>query len=285
MKIIYLNEHNEEKYVKLLRRIDSGEYDLCKNYDKHDDFVSWIFKIGIDLKDNYGVITASIYKQNLRIQISFDSDVNEDAVDGLMAYINEAIDAVELDNVDFWCNNSNQKLVELLKSRYDFNPHVYMSHEFHYHYKDFVYRNIKPLVAKTYHKKYLDDILELLEKSFVDIAIRGEFVSNKEYYHHKFSNNDKSSCEVFLFNEQVIGMYAQNDGDLEYIAILPELQNYGFGAKVLNHALNAMKNNVDRTPFLYCVDSNSKANRFYIKQGWELTGRSAWLQLKLNKNI
>jgi GNAT superfamily N-acetyltransferase len=283
MKIIELNEFNDNKYYELLKKIDIGEYRIVTNSENYKEFEKWVFKYGLELENNYGIVTAFIYNKNLRIQCSFSEDINQLVVKELVKMINKAIDVAKCDQLNIWCNN-HTNLVSLLGEHYNFEPHVYMSHEFHYDYNHFNYTGIDPLVVVEYEEKYLNEVLNLLEMSFVNIAQTGEFLSYKDFYHQKFMSTEKKTCEVFLLDIKVIGMYAQDNGDVEYIAVLPEYQSYGYGSKILNHALNTMKNIIDRTPFLYCVDSNHRANEFYKREGWIVTGRAAWLQLKLSKD-
>jgi GNAT superfamily N-acetyltransferase len=78
-------------------------------------------------------------------------------------------------------------------------------------------------------------------------------------------------------------MYFQNNGDLEYIGVLSKFQNRGYGKVILNQALRTMETIIDQKPFLYCVESNSRALDFYLREGWFVTGQAACLRLKPQK--
>ena len=281
MNIIELTSSNQSRYILLLKMIDRGEYALTKNPYQFPEFERWIARYGVDLDGNYGIITAAIFNQKVRVQLSFVQDVEEEDIDEIIIFLFKLLEKVDGRSVDFWCNNTNRMLVESIVHAFHVERPVYQSHEFQYNRTEVLPVDLSPLTVRNYQIRYLDDVLNLLEKSFVDIAQPNEFLSQKEFYHEKFSNKDKSSCEVFFFNHQIVGMYSQTNGDLEYIGVDPQYQSCGFGGKILNRALCTMQGLVDQVPFLYCVDSNERALEFYKRQGWINTGRAARLQIEL----
>ena len=282
MNIIELTGSNEHRYLLLLKMIDRGEYVLGENPSQFPEFERWIARYGVDFDGNYGIITGAIFNQKLRIQLSFIQDVEKENIDEVVMFLHKLVEQVDGKSIDFWCNNTNRMLVESLVHAFDVKRPIYQSHEFQYNRNVVEPVDLSPLTVRNYQKDDLDDVLNLLEKSFVDIAQPNEFLSQKDFYHDKFSFTDKSSCEVFFLEHRLVGMYSQSNGDLEYIGVDPQYQGSGLGGKILNRALCTMQGFVERVPFLYCVDSNERAIEFYKRQGWINTGRAARLQVDLS---
>lgn len=280
MKAFPLNLKDHLEYFKLLRRIDLGEYKLMTQREDYDGLEAIYFMVGFDLEDNYGIVTAFNFNQAIRLQISFDKDLSKRQVDYLVTLIKDFIDEKKCQNLSIWCNNANKNIVDILSRNFHFEKPIYKNYELTYDYKNFEDIPQGPLKSYVFQENHLHDVLELLEVSFQKICKTGEFIDNPNHYLDKFMVKGKASCEVFYIEDRLIGMYFQNDGELEYIGILPDYQGQGYGKVILNRALKAIQSLTDQKPFLYCVESNKDALNFYLKAAWHISGQAAWLRLK-----
>ena len=280
MKEFPLNLQDHLEYFKLLRRIDLGEYKLMTQKEDYDGLDSIYFTVGFDLEDNYGIVTAFKFNQAMRLQISFDKDLNERQAIYLVTFIKDFMEEKNCHNLSIWCNNANKNMVSILSQNFSFEEPVYKNYELTYDYRNFKEMALGPLKSYIFQENHLHDVLDLLELSFKNICKKGEFIENPRYYLDKFQAQGKATCEVYFLEDRLIGMYFQNDGELEYIGILPEYQGQGYGKVILNRALKAIQSLSDQKPFLYCVESNKDALRFYLKTAWQISGQAAWLRLK-----
>lgn len=266
----------EDKYLNLIKSIDSGEYRLASMGVNYEGLSRWLETYTFETETNEGILTSMIYNDYLRFQIAFEKDVNELEVQVVYDIIRDIMKK-EKKGADIWVYNENHNLVKTLMNKFNIlRKDVYMSREIMY-FKEPVNIDIKSLKAIPYDKEILNDILLLLEDSFVEIAQRNEFISHAEYYHKKFSDSNKSRFTGFLLNEKLIGMYFHHDAEIEYIAVKRSLQSKGYGKLIIHHALNAIKEDSNNTPYLYCVDENTKALQFYLREGFEVVAHAARL--------
>ena len=280
MKAFSLNLEDHLEYFKLLRRIDLGEYKLMTQREDCDGLEAIYFMVGFDLEDNYGIVTAFKLNQAIRLQISFDKDLSKRQVDYLVTLIKDFIDEKKCQSLSIWCNNANKNIVDILSQNFPFESPIYKNYELSYDYKHFKEMPLGLLKSEAFQENHLHDVLKLLEASFKKICRKGEFIENPTHYLVKFMAKGKAACEVFYLEDTIIGMYYHNDGDLEYIGLLPDYQGRGYGRVVLNRALKTIQSLTDQKPFLYCLESNIDALNFYLKEAWHISGQAAWLRLK-----
>lgn len=269
----------DEKYIELLRLIDCGEYSLTVAGEDGEGFESLISRITFEDGDNYGLLSAFTYCGADRIDLVFKNDINKKQIDSVIIQLSDVIDKCDSDNIALWCSNFNPKLVDGLKSKLKFKEDVYSAYELSYQRDKTIREDIYPLVPVSYSEDILDDVLMLLEGSFKDIAQPGTFINNKDNYNSKFSNIEKSRFEAFYIKGKMVGLYFHNDAEIIYLAVSDSCQNKGYGALILKHTLYAINNDSDREPYLYVVEYNIRAYNFYIREGWEITGRCVRLDI------
>ncbi len=269
----------EEKYLNLLKLIDSGEYKIASSGTNFEGVSRWVKNYTFESNDNIGILTSMIYHDHLRFQIAFKNDIDDKLIEKVYKMIQTIIEDEEK-HAAIWLYTVNHQLLESLMNKYHLEKNqVYMSREMMY-FKEPLNITCSPLTTISYQKDILMDTLNLLEASFVDIAKPNEFLNNADYYHQKFSNLNKSRFTGFILNDELIGMYFHHDGDLEYIGVKPKYQSKGFGKIILHHALQAIKEDSENIPYLYCVDENEKALAFYLREGFEVMGHAARLIVK-----
>jgi len=264
----------EQKYLDLIKLIDSGEYRVASG--EIEGFSNWVDLYTFETKSNEGILTSLIYNNNLRFQIAFLNDLNEEEVQSVYHIIKDIL-TKEKKNCDIWIYNENHNLVRILMEKFNLTrKQVYMSREMMY-FKEPVKLNILPLKTIGYSEDILLDTLHLLEAAFVKIAAPNDFLNQRDHYHQKFSNTDKSRFTGFMLNNELIGMSFHHDGEIEYIGVKPAYQRRGYGKLIIHHVLQAIKEDSENIPYLYCVDENEEALQFYLKEGFEVVAHAARL--------
>ena len=79
-------------------------------------------------------------------------------------------------------------------------------------------------------------------------------------------------------------MYILKGSEIDIIAIKKSDQYKGFGEVLLHHSISNIFNNQKELPYLYCIDSNKRAIRFYKNNGLKVTGHSGYLIFPALKN-
>lgn len=136
--------------------------------------------------------------------------------------------------------------------------------------------------------KYIDDTCSMLDKSLSHTFNNPNtsiFLSFKEKYltewGEKAKNND---CCIMLENNELVGVYILKGAEIDFIAIAKEKQNKGLGRLLLHHAREHIATSREDEPFLYCIDRNPNALRFYVREGMKITGYSGFAYFEEHTN-
>ena len=88
----------------------------------------------------------------------------------------------------------------------------------------------------------------------------------QEYLSNKMSNGTK----VFmLVDKKPVGIVSVTDNIIEDLYVLPDMQNMGYGTKLLLYAVSQCTD----TPTLWILENNTNAERLYRRMGFRETGR------------
>ena len=84
------------------------------------------------------------------------------------------------------------------------------------------------------------------------------------------SNKMKSGTKIYmLVEEKPIGIVSVTNSLIEDLYVLPDMQNMGYGTKLLQYAIDQCTD----TPTLWILENNVKAERLYHRMGFKRTGR------------
>lgn len=72
-----------------------------------------------------------------------------------------------------------------------------------------------------------------------------------------------------LVDEKPAGIVSVTDSLIEDLYVLPDMQNKGYGTKLLRYAADQCKD----TPTLWILENNINAKRLYLRMGFVETGR------------
>lgn len=88
----------------------------------------------------------------------------------------------------------------------------------------------------------------------------------QEYLQNKMSGGAKV---YLLVDEKPVGIVSVTDSLIEDLYVLPEMQNRGYGTKLLQFAISLCPG----IPVLWILENNTGAKRLYRRMGFQETGR------------
>ena len=88
----------------------------------------------------------------------------------------------------------------------------------------------------------------------------------QEYLQNKMSGGAKV---YLLVDEKPVGIVSVTDSLIEDLYVLPEMQNRGYGTKLLQFAISLCPG----IPVLWILENNTGAKRLYHRMGFQETGR------------
>ena len=114
--------------------------------------------------------------------------------------------------------------------------------------------------AKVYMDSWKESHKEICSKEFIE---KHDLEYMKEYLSEKLEHG----YNIFIDYENVkpVGIIGINpiDEEICLLYVSPKFQQKGYGAKLLEYAINKCKN-----PYIIVLDTNKKAIDFYTKRGF-----------------
>ena len=98
----------------------------------------------------------------------------------------------------------------------------------------------------------------------------------REYLRNKMNNGTNL---YMLVEEEPIGVVSVTNGLIEDLYILPDMQNMGYGTKLLLYAVGQCTD----TPTLWILENNKNAERLYRRMGFKATGKKNAITNELNE--
>ena len=98
----------------------------------------------------------------------------------------------------------------------------------------------------------------------------------REYLRNKMNNGTKF---YMLIEEKPIGVVSVTKSLIEDLYILPDMQNMGYGTKLLLYAVGQCTD----TPTLWILENNINAERLYRRIGFKETGRKNAITNRLDE--
>ena len=114
--------------------------------------------------------------------------------------------------------------------------------------------------AKVYMDSWKESHKDICSKEFIK---KHDFEYMKEYLSEKLEHGYKIFIDYE--NDTPVGIIGINpiDEEICLLYVSPEHQQKGYGAKLLEYAINKCKN-----PYIIVLDTNKKAIDFYTKRGF-----------------
>lgn len=135
------------------------------------------------------------------------------------------------------------------------------------------------ITVKGYQALHFREYLSLLDAAMTYHAAADFYSGRADEYRKAFFNGDKNGYfKAFWLDTTLIGLYLrdwQYGDELALLAINAGFQRKGYGACLLHHAANALFTTTEKNSlYLYCMDCNTAAKAFYIKQSMQISGHS-----------
>jgi ribosomal protein S18 acetylase RimI-like enzyme len=283
MKFRKFESRTEEQLATdIIARIDQGEKRIFQGVEGSSDFTGVIDKLFYHSGDIYGTYCSRIYNGNLRIQIGFNTDMPKDIHEELLLLIVKARSEIKA-FTSIWYPADNKELDKMLLTQLPWKTQSgNKTHELTFKRKD-LSNNVdipKNISIVPFSDEYLEATCSMLDKSLshtFDAANSSVFMNNKENnlasWLEKAIHGD---CCIMIENGELAGAYILKGVEIDFIAIACEKQGKGLGSLLLHHAKKHIFATSKEEPFLYCMDRNSNALRFYLREGMKRSGYSGY---------
>lgn len=269
----------------LIETIDKGEKWIFDGAQGSEDFGGYIDHLYYSENGVIGTYNACVYNGKLRIQIAFNTDLPDELGSHLLWLMEKARKRCNT-FTSIWYKPENEKLDKFLFGKLPWEAKGHKTHELTAKRNDFINtvcvlpENFKII---SFEEKYLECMCTMLDKSLAntfDDPEAGIFTVNKDYYLKDWSEKAKSGqCNIMLENENIAGAYILKGAEIDFVAVSTDKQGKGLGTHLLKHAIANIIANTNGDPYLYCIDKNAGALRFYLREGLVVTGHSGYIYL------
>lgn len=278
----FINQEEKKKASALIATIDQGEEWIFNGCEGSEEFGNFLEHLYFDYEDMYGTFSACIFRNNLRIQIGFSNDLPDFLEDELLRLILKVRNKVNT-YTNIWYVTANQKLEDFIFHKLPWETKGHKTHELKAYREDFKNLEVIPpseLIIVPFDTKYTVETCEMLDKSMAhtyDMPDVNEYSRGSQNFGTEWSiKAKKNECCLMLYNEHVAGIYILNDAEIDILAMNVNLQNKGWGSIMLKHALKHIFETTESLPYLYCVENNKNALRFYLREGMKETAYSGY---------
>ncbi|QGQ99292.1 GNAT family N-acetyltransferase [Paenibacillus psychroresistens] len=141
----------------------------------------------------------------------------------------------------------------------------------------------KNISIVPFTEEHLEATCSMLDKSLshtFDDPNSSVFLSNKE--NHLIAWLEKAvqgDCCIMVDNGEIAGAYILEGAKIDFMAVASHKQGKGLGSLLLHHAKNHILATSNEEPYLYCMDRNPSALRFYLREGMKRSGYSGYIMI------
>jgi hypothetical protein len=271
----------EQLATDIIATIDKGEKWIFQGAEGSADFGGFVDRLFYRSGNVYGTYCASIFNGNLRIQIGFNTDMPKEVREELVLLIAKARSQINT-FTSIWYPPGNIELDKMLFTQLPWKTQGHKTHELTFKRKDICNNSDLPehISIVPFTDEYLEVACSMLDKSLshtFGVPNSSVFTSNKE--NHLVSWSEKAlhgDCCIMLENSELAGVYILKGAEIDLMAIASEKQGKGLGSLLLHHAITHIFASSKEEPYLYCIERNPNALRFYLREGMEITGYSGY---------
>jgi GNAT superfamily N-acetyltransferase len=281
----FQNKEEESNAIKLIATIDKGEKWIFEGAEGAEDFGGFIDRLYYSKNHIFGTFSSCIYGGRLRIHIGFNTDMPDEVSNELLSLIENTRKKFNT-FTSIWYLPRNEKLELFLYNNLPWKANGHKTHELTALREDF--ENIDYILPPglsiiPFEKKYIISTCSMLDKSLAhtfENPNQGIFLNNRNNIIKEWVEKAKAGeCCIMLENNDVVGAYALKGSEIDFLAVAVGKQGNGLGKQLLRHAIKHILSISDELPYLYCIDSNSNALRFYLRQAMKVTGHSGYVFL------
>ena len=280
------NETEEQLAAGIIAGIDQGEKWIVQGAEGSSDFGGFIDRLFFQQGDRYGTYSACIYGGRLRLDLGFNADMPDDVGDELLWLIKKARRQVNT-FTGIWYPPDNAKLGTFLSSSLPWQVRGHKTHELTFKRGEGTYNEFdlpQGVEILPYEDPYLLPLCVMLDQSLAhtfDDPGAGIFLRQKDQYGADWLKKAKTQdCCIMLDHNELVGAYIVKEAEIDFIAIACSHQGRGLGRYLLHHAKAHIFALREKEPYLYCIDRNPHALRFYLREGMKITGYSGYAFLE-----
>ncbi len=278
----FKSKKEEEKAEALIEKIDCGELWIFKGAFGSEDFTGFIDKLYYEENDKYGTFCTCIFNDCLRIITAFNEDMPLDLVNEVTELIVKARN-IHNSFTHIWYKPENSNLEHLLFHMLPWQARGHKTYELKYlagtQYAEYaVPSNVEIL---KYKSEYLDQAITMLDKALAHTFAHPDdriYEKNKDLMRKRWESEE---CFLMLLDKELVGMYILKDAEIDIMAIDIVHQNKGLGKLLLSHARNYIFYTKQKEPYLYCIETNIYALRYYLREKMTVTGYSGYACLDM----
>jgi ribosomal protein S18 acetylase RimI-like enzyme len=282
----FKSKDEEEKAVSLIGSIDQGEKWIFQGAEGSEEFGGFIDRLYYFDEGTYGAYCACIFRGKLRIHIGFNTDMPDELAGQLLELIAGARRILNT-FTSIWYVPTNLRLNRFLFHELPWEAYGHKTHELKAFPQDFlqIVCTLPPNgTIIPFDEKYTDETCSMLDRSLAHTfgdPDKGIFMANRDGCQKEWVEKAKSGdCCIMIQDGTVAGAYILKGAEIDFIAVAVGKQGRGLGRVLLLHAIRHIQQSSEDCPYLYCIDRNPDALRFYLREGMKVTGYSggAFLQ-------
>ena len=252
------------------------------NKGLEDDTI--IENIIFEKKNNDGVYILNKFSEDLYIgYISFrNNEVSDEDLLYIEKLIRNSIYIVGDKELRLNINADNEKLVALANQNDFANKEDSPGYEFLYTITgdEELMENRHGLEYRDYQPELIDEYLSFLDKAFQDFNEENDNVYNFTEKKDFFSRIYEKVAELegfasFWYKGEIVGLYTVNHYGVNmvtFIGVHPDYRGYGFGSYMISYCINETMERVGGDKlYLYTFENNTRAQRFYERNGFVKT--------------
>ena len=281
----FQTREEEQKAAALIGTIDVGEKWIFEGAEGSKDFGGFIQRLYYSQGEVFGAYNACVFGGRLRIQIGFNTDLPEELSAELLEQIDKARSKVKT-QASIWYTPDCVRLEDFLFNRLPWKGKGHKTHEFTALREDF--RNAACVLSGgffivPFEEKYAMGMCRMFDKALAHTFDDNCGVFAADILNFKAQWMEKAKCGeccVLIENDTVVGAYVLKGAEIDLMAVSPDWQGQGLGRQLLRHAIKHILSTSEAQPYLYCIDSNINALKFYKREGLMVTGHSGYISLK-----
>lgn len=276
------NSYEEQLASDIIAKIDQGERWIFQGADNSSDFGGFIDRLFFRHQDSYGTFCASRYCGKLRFQIGFNTDLPDEFREELLFLMKKARSQLN-SPTSVWYPPDNIKLHDFLFTKLPWEAKGHKTHELTFKKENEYKQRAYPADIRIipFVEEYLEASCHLLDESLshtFDDPKSKPFFKHKEAYLSDWLGKAKmGNCCILLEKGELAGIYILKGAEIDIMAIHSNKQGQGLGSLLLHHAREHLFATEKEDPYLYCIDRNPDALRFYLREGMKITGYSGYV--------
>lgn len=279
MKWQDLSEPYKHKASKLIGTIDAGEQWIFAHGSDDPDFHGFISNKML-LKDHeFGVISASGYRDYQHISVAFNSDLPAEAETITVEILRDLVEAFQ-QNTTIWCRNENHRLKRIIENTFHVEPD-YAAHEMSVSKPEFQTWKA-PTLPPSYklsgfYKDHHDEYINLLEEAMCHVSRPGTtpYLDRSDSMKTHFPELQRENrFHALWYEDTLVGICYSESGEISTLAVRENHRGKGLGYCLLYKALENAFIYRDTDICLYVVDHNPGAFQFYKRCNMRVTGHS-----------